>query len=744
MPSVRSLALTCLLPVLSPAQSPPSAPPSAGDAIGASFGISWLDGALHAGGPRYSVSFEPSGPVYTPLLGREAQAADPGPVQLQFSFAEAQVGGRILARGGEVEPQATGSLVSYAHGAVVETYEARPDGVKQSFVLAERPAAEGDLVVRGRITTALPLVANTDDEVRFARPCGAGVSFGAVLGIDQQGATMRGSMRCCGDLLELTLPAAFVQSACYPLVLDPLVGTAFAVGDDPLHADLEPAVAYDASNSRYLVVWAVHVPAAFPTPAHREIRGQFVAAGGGLQGAQLLLTVDAANDARPALANINATNRFLVAWKGTDPGSSSSGVIVRSVSASTAAMSNLVVAAGASLLVGFDETLAVGGDSRTGLAAGQRALLGYRSYSTLTSTSNTINVRRVQVPSTGDPVVEAAVSVASTTNLLDDVALSPTCGTAGRWLVVAGQSVVLGSSTMTRLFAQVVDDSGVLCGTPVTVVNNGAGGVRAPAIATRDGSEFVIAWHDAAATTVKLRRGVLGGACGSTSWAWDGILAPIVQAGAATSPAIVFARDRYLLAWQQVSIGLRVFVKALDPATCASCGLESRVETGFVADAQPALASRWDGGDTTTEGAMVVWAGLPAISARHWVEHATPGIENLGGACGIPGLSDFATYNGQPVLGSDDFEVLLLSPTSPVLAMVLGFSENPFACGPCTLVPSQDVIVPGLVSATIPIPCNPDLIRAELFVQWVQVRPSGCPAFAGYGLSNCLKFTIAE
>lgn len=737
MSPFRSFALLCLLPVMAKAQSPSSA----ADAIGVSFGVSWHAGVLVAGGPRYSVSFEPSGPVYTPLLGRVAQAADVGPVQLQFSFVEAQVGGLVLARGGDVAPQAEGQVVSYAHGAVVETYEVRPDGVKQGFVLAERPAAEGDLVVCGRIGTALPLVADSDDEVRFALPCGVGVSFGAVLGIDRAGATVRGSLRCRGDLLEMTLPAAFVQSACYPLVLDPLVGTAFAIGDDPLYADVEPAVAYDASNARYLVVWAVSVPGTSSSPAHRQIRGQFVAVGGGVQGSQLLLTVSASADARPALANVNATNRFLVAWKGTDPVSSSSGVIVRSVSASNAALSNFVVASASSLLVSHDETVAVGGDSRTGLGAGQRALLVYRAVSSFTSTTNTIQVRRVLVPSTGDPVVEAPVSVASTTSLLDDVAVSPHCGTAGRWLVVVGQSVVTGSPTMTRLFAQVVDDSGVLCGTPETVVNTGSGDVRSPSVATRDGSEFVVAWEDAAASTVRLRRGVVGGACGSTNWAWDGILAPIVQAGAATSPAVVFARDRYVLAWQQ---NARVFVKALEPATCASCGAESRVDANLVLDAQPALASRWDGGDTTTEGAMVVWAGLPAISARHWVEHATPGIENLGGGCGIPGLSDFATYNGEPVLGADDFEVLLLNPTSPVLAMVLGFSENPFACGPCTLIPSQDVIVPGLVSATIPIPCNPDLIRAELFVQWVQVRPSGCPAFAGYGLSNCLKFTVAE
>jgi hypothetical protein len=738
MSPFRSFALLCLLPVLAQAQSPSSAV----DAIGVSSGVSWHAGVPIAGGPRYSVSFLPSGPVYTPLLGREAKAAELGPVHLQFSFVEAQVGGQVLARGGDVAPQAEDALVSYAHGALVETYEVRHDGVKQSFVLAERPSVAGDLVVRGRITTALPLVLASDEDVRFALPCGVGVSFGAVLGVDRAGKTVRGSMRCCGDQLELSLPAAFVQSACYPLVLDPLVGTAFAVGDDPLYADVEPAVAYDESNARYLVVWAVSVPATSSSPAHRQIRGQFVAVGGGVQGQQLLLTVNAAADARPALANVNATNRFLVAWKGTDPVSSSSGVIVRSVSASNAAMSNFVVASASSLLVSHDETVAVGGDSRTGLFAGQRALLAYRSVSTFAGTSNTIQVRRVLVPSTGDPVVEAPVSVASTTSLLDDVAVSPHCGSAGRWLVVVGQSVVVGSPTMTRLFAQVVDDSGVLCGTPDTVVNNGSGDVRSPAVATRDGSEFVITWHDAAASTVKLRRGVVSGACGSTSWAWDGILAPIVQAGAATSPAIVFARDRYLLAWQQNGAGVREGARSGDVCVVRP-GVAGRGRRRPRCAAGIGLAvGRWRHDQRRGDGRLGRSAGdlgAPLGGARHAGHREPRGRLRHPGPERLRDLRRRAGARRRRLRGA-----VLLNPTSPVLAMVLGFSENPFACGPCTLIPSQDVIVPGFVSATIPIPCNPDLIRAELFVQWVQVRPSGCPAFAGYGVSNCLKFTVAE
>ena len=53
----------------------------------------------------------------------------------------------------------------------------------------------------------------------------------------------------------------------------------------------------------------------------------------------------------------------------------------------------------------------------------------------------------------------------------------------------------------------------------------------------------------------------------------------IVQAGAAQSPAIVFAKDKYVLAWQQNVFGQRVYMKGLDPVTCASCGREDRVST---------------------------------------------------------------------------------------------------------------------------------------------------------------------
>ena len=733
----RVVLFPLLLPILAPAQAP-----SVAATIASSFGVAVHDGVPHAGGPGYAVVFDASGPVYTPVGGGESVGPAAPPASVRLQFREAVVGDERLAVGGDVLPRVEGAIVSYARGLVVETYEVRSEGVKQCFVVGERPTGDGDLRVRMRIDTALPLVRGDDDEVRFARADGFGVSLGAVLGIDGSGATVRGSMRCDGDVLELGLPASFVRSACYPLVLDPLVGTVFSVGDDPTHDDVTPSIAYDAGTGRFLVVWAVRFPGA---NAHSEIRGQFVTPGGGNIGLQILIANDAYADAEPEVVTVNSSNRFLVGWSGPTPTSPFQfpGILVRAVTASNGAMSSEVTVTGA-LGDSYDGRIGLGGDSRTGFLAGTHALVAYRRLA-FGGGSNELYACRVQVPSTGDPVPATAVSVAVSSNLLDDLSVSAHCGTAGRWMMTFGQSVTSINGPMQRIVGQVVAASGALCGTPETIANTGVGGdVKTPVVATRDGNEFVFAWHDDVANTVQVRRVVVGGACGSTTWTADAIVSPLTNPGQAIAPAIAFVADKYLLAYQQYQSGWRVFTRSLDPATCGTCGAEQRVDSPQVVLGTPAVGSAYEGGAFTDGAALVAWCEGGAVKARNWQLHGTAGVTGLGGGCGLTGFNDFATYNGQAVLGADDFEVLLLNPTAPVLALVLGFSANPFACGPCTLIPSQDVIVPSLVSATIPIPCVADLVGAELYVQWVQVRPSGCPIYAGYGLSNCLKFTVAE
>lgn len=101
-------------------------------------------------------------------------------------------------------------------------------------------------------------------------------------------------------------------------------------------------------------------------------------------------------------------------------------------------------------------------------------------------------------------------------------------------------------------------------------------------------------------------------------------------------------------------------------------------------------------------------------------------------------------YSGRPVLGDTTFGVELTAPTSPVLALVLGFTAASIPCGPCTLVPSLDLLLPGNSPTPIPIPCAPNLIGESFYTQWLQFRASGCAILPDIGLSNSLMFTIGQ
>ncbi len=66
------------------------------------------------------------------------------------------------------------------------------------------------------------------------------------------------------------------------------------------------------------------------------------------------------------------------------------------------------------------------------------------------------------------------------------------------------------------------------------------------------------------------------------------------------------------------------------------------------------------------------------------------------------------------------------------------------ACGPCTVVPSADLLLSAANPTVVAVPNTPSLIGAELYTQWLQLRPSGCPILPDFGFTNALKFTIAE
>lgn len=714
-----------------------------------SFGTSVVAGEIRAGGPDYAARFSAAGATYLALSHQRGVPAS----SLRYGFTAAARGGNVFATGDTPrEPALVDGEVRYERGGLCEVYAAQRDGIEQSFVIAAKPAGEGDLVVTGEITTDLPLAAASDRGLCFERD-GRGVTFGAVTGVDANGATMPGSLSLRGNRLEMRLPAAFVEHAAYPLIVDPLIGTAFTVGDVPGVDDEAPAIAFDVSTNRYLVVWRVDV-----TNTQGEIRGQLLSGGPvALVGAQIVLA-NCVLGSEFAVANVNATNRFLVTYVNENVYGPPAPITYHqhyvacfSVAAASGAVSNAVVIEGGVIQDPQFDRPRVGGDSRVGVfGTAENALVVYQQYDGGLLTGGPTHVRTalVHVLASGDPVVLSTNTVATLFTALRGY-VSTTAGGNGHWLVVLA-SYLNGApgTTFNRLNAYLLDAAGNVCGSPITVYNNSAADLGSPSIATRDGNEFAVVWEDKVTHTIGLRRVVWSGSCAAGSWTADPLSSPIVQAGPAKTPSITFARDKYMLTWVQAA-GLsldKVYVKGLDPLTCASCGAEQRVDTGVlstVVEVTPAIASRWSGGDTASDQAMVVWSN-PAIRAR-LVEAVGAGgtVTGLGGGCGTSGFNDFATYSGLPTLGTT-FTIDLLGPTAPVIGLAIGFSQVNIACGPCTLVGALDVLLPGISPTPIAVPCDGALIGVELYSQWVQLRPSGCPILPDIGLSNCLRFTIAE
>jgi len=697
------------------------------NAARAAHGVYDVEGEVRAGGPEYTARFDGRGVEFTPLLGRAAER----PFPVRFTMDSVRRGaGDVFVRTADVVPVVDGNHVRFVHGTdLTEVYDVRAEGIEQSFVFGRRPAGSGDLVVRGAITTELPLASASDDGVRYEREGLGGVTFGAVTGVDANGATARGSIRVAADgaHVERVLPAAFVDHAAYPMVLDPLIGSAFAVGNAPGGTDLHPAIAFDATTSRYYAVWMVATG-----PTSGEVRGQLLSASGNPLGSLNLHSTIADNACRPRVANVNATDRFLVAWgrEYVQGPNTIRDYVCASVSAANGTVSSTLVLP-VSPYPFASLQVAVGGDRRDVLGSDTALVVMQGSWPSLAG-------QRVQVPAVGNPVLVGTDFLYSF-ELFDSVAISSTCGVDGRWLAAWTQDDV---TDAVRCMA--IGETGVACTPMVQLAGGSATAVGNVSVATRGGTEFVVAWQDDVTGTVRVQPLALAGLCPTTITLGTAV-EPVTAAGLQSHPAIEFAKDKYVLAWSQMvaGTGLRTFVKGLDPVTCATCGPEHALEATLSVQDQAAIASRWSGGVATSDEVMVVWS-TGTIRGARFEARSNDVVTSMGGACSASGFDDFATYNGDAVLGATDFELVLFNPVSLPLVMILGFSAIAAPCGSCTIMPSLDILFPATNPLPLAIPCDPLLVGVDLYTQWLLLKPSDCPILPDFAFSNSLRFTIGE
>ena len=197
-------------------------------AIGTFAGIAAdPDGTPWAVGPDYKAALRPGGIEFVPALPT-------APDNRRFTLRLDRIvrGGDVLHAadpGHAPSPQCDGQDVRYQRGGIVEHYRVDARGLELSFVFAERPAGDGDLVVHCDVGGGLRPEPLTDGTLRFTDGRFGGVHIGHVTGIDARGERCRGGLAVVDGQLELRLPDAFVDGAQFPLVLDPWLSTASLV-----------------------------------------------------------------------------------------------------------------------------------------------------------------------------------------------------------------------------------------------------------------------------------------------------------------------------------------------------------------------------------------------------------------------------------------------------------------------------------------------------------------------------------
>ncbi|MCA8975722.1 MAG: hypothetical protein KDC98_13450 [Planctomycetes bacterium] len=182
-----------------------------------------LEYGLWASGADFKVSFH-DGFTFYPLVG------DLGPNQpLRWRTASVHRGEHALVDGTAPAPDPVTSdwRCEYRHGVVTEAYDVLAAGVEQTFVLAVRPAGSGDLVITGEITTALQAEPRTarHGEIEFAASfCGPLVRYGKATVVDAGGDRAPVRTAFDGERITLIVDGAFLDSAAYPITVDPLLG----------------------------------------------------------------------------------------------------------------------------------------------------------------------------------------------------------------------------------------------------------------------------------------------------------------------------------------------------------------------------------------------------------------------------------------------------------------------------------------------------------------------------------------
>lgn len=725
-----SLAVPLLLHAPLLAQQPPTDlgrnAPRLADVEARFAALNVVDGVLTGAGAGYRARFDRHGVQFVPALGEAAPTEQPVQV-LPLAYGRGEADQPLAA----VVPSHRGQQVTFAHGAVDTTYVVQNDGLKQSFVFHERPRGRGDLVVAVQLASQLAVTQQGDDAVLLHNELG-GVRIAGVLGIDANGATVRGTMQWQGSSLLLRLPAAFVDHAAMPLVLDPLLAPAFTVASTG--RNLDPQVAYDAGTNRYLVAWWRRLSA---TTA--DVYGQFVfdvtTSPSELSGASVVIR-SGQNSQRARVANCSVRNCFVVGWQetvATPPLPNHIDVFVRALNATLQAPAVAITSTPSN-----ESGLELSGDATESNGSVFAAYL----FGTV-ATTITLNVAsNLAVTASG----QAPISGGSGMN---QVRLPKSGGSDNR-RVVGMQSSSTGAVTL-RTYAGSSAIGGALTIPATFDVGDFA--------IDGDGDNWAVAWMEQESTTSVTND------IRVATYEWNvaaNALQQLATGGVATTanveegrPSVALIDRNVVVAWVAPASTSELRMRSFTLGSCTECGA-AEVVASAAGSLSSAIASQASGNETSANrrDALLVWnvdnGTTSSIGARRW-QPEDGIVTSIPGGCG--NLTGVLTEECAAI-GSPGHRAMLRDVAAGATGWLLlsTVRNDAYGCGSCVLVPdlwNAFVFGPltpnaqGHLTVTTPIPASLLLVGRSYYQQWLvaDTATPGCPTFQ-FDLSNAQQVTI--
>lgn len=730
---MRCLSVCCFLVTAVAAQGAPAPLAPARSAMLPPVGIFACDQELVAIAPRFKAYLRPGEVEFVPVMGAHAPHQ---PLRLRATAFERQ--GAVTALAVATPEQVSATRVAYAVApGVTEVYDCREEGLEQSFVFAQRPAGHGDLVVHVSLRTAMPLASADGERVRFVQPGCGDVTIGGITGIDASGRRVAGALRLDGTTLSLVLPAAFVDTASYPLTLDPLLGAATQLG--PNNATAQDVV-YDATVGDYLVVWSVPV-----SVLDSDVYGLRVDAPTGLAiGSAFPIDVATTLAVDPRVGSVRQTARCLCAFTG---GATGNGVIVRTVNLATSAVSGAVT-------IGTNATeVVVGSESTT---SDDEAVVAWMD--------GDVRMAQVTVGAGVLPVAAAPVTLATSpigTNF-DKLAISRAGGINGVFLVawnstyaVAGTTQVLGLAVTRNC-------------TPLTVSYTllaNAGNRRAAVDGFGQvlfGSQFLVAAEQYEPGSTTSHDIVCVGVTYDSSLSALLVTSPQIVQGTVgvdeTFPHVAWLGSRYAVTFTDNPNSSSANVGAwLVSPDCTRCSVRMNLvgtnpTTAWTKETNAHICARYAW--TSSDDALVAYTEANPTTGERTVvgqriEAIGPGgaVTNLGGGCGNGGTASSTPSGFSLGNTSFQFEVAgLQAGALPLCCLAVPAATIP--CGPCTflnpLASYFETPAGGLATHAFPVPCSSAIFGFVLECQWVSLltTTTPCPLVPGLAASNRVRWIV--